>query len=734
MRSFRIRQTYNRGGSSQAITDVSVLIRISDVYSDSLVSFQILVDPWPFFAFDELKISGGWLLEAQSQETADLGGMGRRKRRKTSTPLYAPWAPTSLPASPRQRHHSSDQPSILNGGSDAQLYKYKPLRPRSMRLLHLLPADNKDQILQGVLVHIPHGVHASGGTYRALSYVWGTNDRTKELMTPDGVIRITPSLSVALRHIRKRTVPLVLWVDAVCINQSDNTEKAEQIRLLPTIFQNAELTLAFWAGSDMSGPNDAAVEMLRRVQAKMRLQDLEAKRDLGSDSGVSEDEDSTLEEVELLAGIPLSWKGENIPLPNDPVWRCIESLFSLPWFRRAWILQEVVVSADLWVVCGDSLINWSQLQLAVEVVHREAQASEHETMVRIRATLQPFMALATQREWEARHSRWALLSLLEHFRQAESTLRRDRFFALLGMASDANEPEFKPDYDSPLEVIVVRLARAFVRQGRGMQLLYRAGLNAHSHRFPSWVPDWTIPRPDCLHESDQRAVPFDASRSQEACILVSADTNDLRVGGYMVDVVEHVSAASNTEGEWKEYLTEVDTMIDEASLAVVSDDRDELKWKVPIAGVEHPKFTACESVNLKTSYEMLRELLKRDADIGVNGDGGSGPLGAHSAHPVLVGTSRLRKQSASYASVLRDTVAGWRFVSTKRVYVGVAPGLVKAADTIVIMKGGLVPFVLRESEERQGIFRLVGECYVHGIMHGEGLALDNVAGREFCLH
>ena len=58
--------------------------------------------------------------------------------------------------------------------------------------------------------------------------------------------------------------------------------------------------------------------------------------------------------------------------------------------------------------------------------------------------------------------------LLENFRYAESTLSRDRLFALLGLASDGNEPAFEPDYNSPLEQIVLKFAQVFVRQGRGM--------------------------------------------------------------------------------------------------------------------------------------------------------------------------------------------------------------------------------------------------------------------------
>ena len=38
------------------------------------------------------------------------------------------------------------------------------------------------------------------------------------------------------------------------------------------------------------------------------------------------------------------------------------------------------------------------------------------------------------------------------------------------------------------------------------------------------------------------------------------------------------------------------------------------------------------------------------------------------------------------------------------------------------------------SEEREGKRRLVGECYIHGVMKGEGIWLPGVGERTFCLH
>lgn len=103
---------------------------------------------------------------------------------------------------------------VTTGASD--VYIYKSLPPGYMRLLYLLPGQNEDP-LQAVLNHIRCD---QAGTYQALSYVWGTDKCTKELITPDGIIPLTASLHNALRSLRQTEQAIMVWADAVCINVS----------------------------------------------------------------------------------------------------------------------------------------------------------------------------------------------------------------------------------------------------------------------------------------------------------------------------------------------------------------------------------------------------------------------------------------------------------------------------------------------------------------------------------
>ena len=60
---------------------------------------------------------------------------------------------------------------------------------------------------------------------------------------------------------------------------------------------------------------------------------------------------------------------------------------------------------------------------------------------------------------------------------------------------------------------------------------------------------------------------------------------------------------------------------------------------------------------------------------------------------------------------------------TDRGYAGLVPRDAQVGDDIVLVHGGVVPFVVRKGADPRTVSRstLVGECYIHGIMYGEAL-------------
>jgi hypothetical protein len=58
-------------------------------------------------------------------------------------------------------------------------------------------------------------------------------------------------------------------------------------------------------------------------------------------------------------------------------------------------------------------------------------------------------------------------------------------------------------------------------------------------------------------------------------------------------------------------------------------------------------------------------------------------------------------------------------------YIGLAQDIVRAGDAIVVFLGSSMPYVLRAKGAE---YELLGECFVHGLMDGQGLELRNGEG------
>ncbi|KAI0436505.1 hypothetical protein F4803DRAFT_556924 [Xylaria telfairii] len=120
---------------------------------------------------------------------------------------------------------------------------------------------------------------------------------------------------------------------------------------------------------------------------------------------------------------------------------------------------------------------------------------------------------------------------------------------------------------------------------------------------------------------------------------------------------------------------------------------------------------------MKQSYDALREYLAKETT--------SRPIGTQREKNEKEQKSKkegdavwLRGQS--YFLALQECLVGWKFVVTERNYLGVAPARAQQGDTICILDGGVVPFLVRKSKHAPRAFELIGECYIDGLMNGEG--------------
>ena len=137
-----------------------------------------------------------------------------------------------------------------------KLYQDLPLSEDGLqvRLLQLLPGTGDDPVRCKLVVRRV----TAFSKYEALSYTWGGVE-TAETMTVNGLPHnITTNLWAALWYLRHKSRRRRLWVDAVCIDQTNLSERASQVMEMGQIYRNAERVL-LWLG-----PGDPDTDMALR--------------------------------------------------------------------------------------------------------------------------------------------------------------------------------------------------------------------------------------------------------------------------------------------------------------------------------------------------------------------------------------------------------------------------------------------------------------------------------------
>jgi hypothetical protein len=223
----------------------------------------------------------------------------------------------------------------------------KLLRTGHIRLLTLHPGTQGSRIecrLQ------PIGLSANP-VYDALSYVWGdastsTSDTTITVNGQEMAIR--RNLWHALQHLRKPLGERVLWVDAICINQKDDKEKAMQVQQMGTVYARAS-TVVIWLGL-ANKDSKASLEFLHEVAQDPAIKD----------------------EAIASALFPTDrvWGGPNSMDLVDASFTLSGALMNTlrgrEYWYRLWILQEVVLGTNNVVLhIGHDNLSWDDFNKSI---------------------------------------------------------------------------------------------------------------------------------------------------------------------------------------------------------------------------------------------------------------------------------------------------------------------------------------------------------------------------------
>ena len=260
--------------------------------------------------------------------------------------------------------------TFIDNTSASHLYDSLP--SETFRLLIIQPAVD----LQAPLRCSLKVAKPANSTYTALSYCWGDVNNVVPIYVDDAVKWITTNLHAGLRELRKADLKLTLWVDAICINQHDLAERANQVEMMHDIYSNAN-TVVVWLGPE-ENESYRAMRFIVYWGQKCALKNV---------FGVERDRQQFAHEllsVHLCS--PWTWTAVN-RIDNNANWTALFYFLRRQWWRRVWILQEFVLGGNVDIVCGNERIGWNMLECLWIIPLGRLQSGNPEVTSKLRSTI-----------------------------------------------------------------------------------------------------------------------------------------------------------------------------------------------------------------------------------------------------------------------------------------------------------------------------------------------------------
>jgi hypothetical protein len=258
-------------------------------------------------------------------------------------------------------------------------------------------------------------------TYLALSYEWGLIGKGMRIWIDGSPCKVSSSLFNALVHLRQPGRDIVLWVDALCINQKDLGERNHQVELMGKIFLQAS-EVVIWLGLAKDG-SDLAMAQFKAISQSIVL-------------------------------------GKPVARPM----MYTESIFSWcrrTYWRRMWVIQEIQLAKDLSIYCGDYQIKWTEFARTRKWVIDWGEPFESERKVHEAMTSSlPARMDELRTKGCGRHT--PLIDWLENFDESSCTDPKDKVYALVGLASDCQNGELTVDYSKSLSQIWLDVVKLYI--------------------------------------------------------------------------------------------------------------------------------------------------------------------------------------------------------------------------------------------------------------------------------
>ena len=265
----------------------------------------------------------------------------------------------------------------------------------------------------------------------------------KYITVNNTTVSVGQNLWNALRSLRLKDKARTIWVDALCINQEDISERNEQVLIMNRIYREATKVLIYLGES--SEDTDAVFS----VSATVRRQ------------------------------LSLPW-ATSTKLSTEKAKACM-TLCYRPYWRRVWIIQEILSASKLEILCGTNSMEWcyfsEMLKEIAEDVPSSVYANKREFdnavlssayLEEVRRACASSPASAIVHLYHSTGGTYSLRELLDLCSTCGSECKdvRDRIYGLLSLCRDVGD-QLVPDYTKSssqlyLDVLVTWLGHSFI--------------------------------------------------------------------------------------------------------------------------------------------------------------------------------------------------------------------------------------------------------------------------------
>lgn len=422
-------------------------------------------------------------------------------------------------------------------------YQYRTLKDaQSIRLLYLHAVGSRHQL--PIEVSLREFPIDEAPNFGAISYTWATEDGitalSQELLCGGAFIKITQNCEAALKRLRRPKEDQVLWVDAVCIDQSNVAERSLQIGLMRQIYSQASSSwVALWVGE----PSLAVDEESGLPLSDLGMDyihdfaiEIAERKNSGQDPG-----EGPLYQEFIKDRRAFQCSNSEVLTPRV---RGLWDVLHRSWWGRLWVVQEVALSKQPTLICGGKAEPFHNIKIVIEALIRPQQGVEvmEYNSLFIASTFHHFHVrhmIETGGMSKISPPGVKALRILNATRNTKASDPRDKIYGILGFfGAPETDPENifpTPDYKKTAAELYADVSRAIISNTGNLDALSSCYgfFQASVPELPSWVAAWNDTPVQYFDEEV-----FSAAGASSVVYEDSGDKLLLRIKGRKADVAK----------------------------------------------------------------------------------------------------------------------------------------------------------------------------------------------------